>query len=352
MRYLLEQSDETITTHSGLALAGLLLSKTKLEKKLNRVPLPDRTAPNISHFEIIASYIGLLCQGKSDFDHIEPFRRDPFFRQSLMISNVSSSPTLRQRMDMGAKTGWAKLIVEQSVSLLGLLKANITPCLDELVPLDIDVSPFDNSGTKKEGVSCTYKKIDGYAPVFAYLGEEGYGVNVELREGKEHSQNNTPSFLEQSIENARLVTSSKLFVRMDSGFDSINNIKICIKENCDYLIKRNLRRESKEEWLTIAQKQGRRSDPRPGKITYSGETFLAKDLKQFLRVIFKVTETTIDEKGQVLLIPDIVVDTYWTSLKHSPEEVIKQYQNHGTSEQFHSEIKTELDLERLPSGKF
>jgi len=39
--------------------------------------------------------------------------------------------------------------------------------------LDIDVTPFDNSGTKKEGVSRTYKGMDGYAPIFAYLGEEG-----------------------------------------------------------------------------------------------------------------------------------------------------------------------------------
>lgn len=148
---------------------------------------------------------------------------------------------------MGAKTGWAKLVIEQSVSLLGLLQAKISPCLDQLVPLDIDVSPFDNSGTKKEGVSCTYKKVDGFAPVFAYLGEEGYGVNVELREGKEHSQNNTPFFLEQSIANARLAINSKLLVRMDSGFDSVKNIKLCLKENCDYLIKRNLRKESKDD---------------------------------------------------------------------------------------------------------
>jgi len=92
MRYLLEQSDETLTTHSGLALVGLLLSKTELEKKLSRKPLPDRTAPTISHFDIIASYIGLLCQGKSDFDHIVPFRQDPFFSQALMINTVLSSP--------------------------------------------------------------------------------------------------------------------------------------------------------------------------------------------------------------------------------------------------------------------
>lgn len=28
------------------------------------------------------------------------------------------------------------------------------------------------------------------------------------------------------------------------------------------------------------------------------------------------------------------------------------YADHGTSEQFHSEIKTDMDMERLPSGKF
>ena len=53
MRYLLEQSDETLTTHSGMALVGLMLSKTELEKKLNRTPLPDRATPNIPNFEVI-----------------------------------------------------------------------------------------------------------------------------------------------------------------------------------------------------------------------------------------------------------------------------------------------------------
>jgi len=33
-------------------------------------------------------------------------------------------------------------------------------------------------------------------------------------------------------------------------------------------------------------------------------------------------------------------------------EVARLYEDHGTSEQFHSEMKSELDLERLPSGKF
>jgi hypothetical protein len=32
--------------------------------------------------------------------------------------------------------------------------------------------------------------------------------------------------------------------------------------------------------------------------------------------------------------------------------VIELYKHHGTHEQFHSEFKTDLDLERMPSGKF
>jgi hypothetical protein len=32
--------------------------------------------------------------------------------------------------------------------------------------------------------------------------------------------------------------------------------------------------------------------------------------------------------------------------------VIRLYEDHGTHEQFHSEFKIDLDLERLPSGKF
>ena len=49
------------------------------------------------------------------------------------------------------------------------------------VPVDIDVSPFDNSGSHKAGVSRTYKNFDGYAPIFAYIRTEWYLCNAELR---------------------------------------------------------------------------------------------------------------------------------------------------------------------------
>jgi hypothetical protein len=66
----------------------------------------------------------------------------------------------------------------------------------------------------------------------------------------------------------------------------------------------------------------------------------------------RVVERRIDKRGQHLLVPDIQIEGWWTSLSEAPETVIERYQDHGTHEQFHSEIKTDLDLERLPSGKF
>jgi len=351
MKFILEQTEENITTHTGLSLVGLLVSKTSLKERLNQTSLPGVSDPEIPHGDIAVSYLGLLCQGKSDFDSIEPFWEEPFFAMALGLEHTPSSPTLRQRLDMAAQNfKWRQIILEESVNLIKNAGAPVTPVTlkgRQYVPLDIDVSPFDNSNTKKEGVSRTYKGFDGYAPIFAYLGEEGYTVNGELREGKEHCQKNTPFFLAQSIRFARQLTALPLLVRMDSGNDSGDNIRVCLEEGADFIIKRNLRKESAEEWLKIAKEKGLRCLDRPGKDVYLGSLF-----RNGLRIVFKVIERTVRADGQLLLFPEIEVETWWTSLDFPASVIVELYEAHGTSEQFHSEIKTELDLERLPSGKF
>jgi hypothetical protein len=41
-----------------------------------------------------------------------------------------------------------------------------------------------------------------------------------------------------------------------------------------------------------------------------------------------------------------------TQLDLPAREIARLYEDHGTSEQYHSEMKSELDLERLPDGKW
>ena len=70
-------------------------------------------------------------------------------------------------------------------------------------------------------------------------------------------------------------------------------------------------------------------------------------------IAFEVTERFTDAKtGERFLIPELEVSTWWTNLTEDEATCINLYHNHATSEQFHSELKTDMDIEKLPSGKF
>lgn len=125
------------------------------------------------------------------------------------------------------------------------------PCGYVLV--DMDASPFNNSKTNKEGMSRTYKGYEGYTPMFAYIGSEGYLANLELREGKQHCQKGTPKFLNEAIGICRQLTDEPMLFRLDSGNGSTENIGILLEQGCYFIIKHNLRKESKEDWLKMAK---------------------------------------------------------------------------------------------------
>jgi Transposase DDE domain group 1 len=354
VEFIIKEGDEHLTSHSGLALIGALLNRTELGARLDAVMLPGCREPKILHGDIVKSMVGLLCMGKPDYDAIEAFREVPFFRYSLGLGQCPASPTLRQRLDV-VNGAFDQIVKEESARLIRNTAAEIgtvSTGKGELAALDIDVSPFDNSKTKKEGVSRTYKGVDGYAPIFAYLGREGYQVNVEFREGSQHSQKDAPAFLRESIRYAKMITDKCILVRLDAGNDSLDNIAICIEKETNWLIKRNLRRENVQDWLKIAQEKGKKEAPREGKTVWRGETHrTVEGFADPLRIVFEVTERTMKD-GQCLLVPEVEVETYWTSLEDDPYQLVLLYHDHGTCEQFHSEIKSDMDLERLPSEHF
>jgi len=358
VEFVISQTDESLTTHSGLALVGQILRRSQLAKRLDAIPLEGRPQPQISHGEVATAMIGLLCLGKPDFDAVEAFRDDPFFGYALGLETVPSAATLRQRLDQLRHVPDG-VVRAESAAIVARHAPQLTPCYQvedgrvaDWLPLDIDVSPFDNSDTKKEGVSRTYKKVDGYAPIFAYLGQEGYLVNCQLREGKQHSAKDFGAFLKQTLKLARRITDEKLLVRLDGAHDDLETIRLCEQTpKVDFLIKRNRRGESIEEWVQEAEACGNYHQPREGEEVYCGHTFW--DRQEYTgRVIYQVTRRTTDEHGQLLLLPELEVHTWWTSLDAPPEDIVALYDQHGTSEQFHSELKTDMDLERLPSGKF
>jgi hypothetical protein len=352
---MIQDGTERLLPTAGLALIGALLDHTHIAERVNQVRLPQCLAPEIPHSDVISAMIGVLCLGTPKFAAIEPFREDPFFAQSLGLTTCPSEPTLRQRLD-AVETAFHGILKEESARLLRQRIPALAPLITSdgaFVPIDADVSVFDQSGSQKEGVSNTYKNVPGYAPNFAYLGREGYLLNVELRDGKQHCQAGTPAFLRDAFAFARQITDHALLLRLDAGNDSQDNITECLAAGVAWIIKRNLRKESLDEWLALAKLVGTASHPRPGKTVWQGETMgTVAGGAGPLRIVFEVTERTTTLTGQGLLIPEIEVDTYWTSLSAPAAEVIALYHDHGTSEQFHSELKTDMGLERLPSTWF
>ena len=145
-------------------------------------------------------------------------------------------------------------------------------------------------------------------------------------------------------------------MRLDSGHDAMDN-RFQIKEaGVDFIIKWNPRRQDLSEWVKEADVQAQWETHREGKrVAVYSETIeeSLKDKTEAFRRVIRVIERTIDKHGQRLLIPDITLEGWWTTLDEDSidnESIIQLYREHATSEQFHSEFKTDLDIERLPSA--
>lgn len=348
--FKLEQSStEIISPHGGLALVGQCLNKQTSLAKTSRSIVKRHGIANI---DLIRTYLGLICLGKSDFEAVEQARHDPFFKAALGIKQSPSSARLRQRFDEDARA-LIPLLDEASVEFLRNTAVPLGTLATGHVPLDMDVFPMDNSNSKKEGVAYTYKGHDGYAPIASYLGTVGWSLGCELRPGNQHANNEFIHTLDRVLPRARRLTDAPILVRLDSAHDAAENRHYFRTHGADYLIKWNPRTQEGLAWVDKANAAGAIwCHGRPGKL----ETLVSEPLDDTEdRLIVKVTVRQSDAKGQLFLEPQISLEGWTTSLKPEVADdaaVIALYRDHATSEQFHSEFKTDLDLERLPSGKF
>ena len=363
--FIVKQLDYDLTPVAGLALVGHHLNRLAPVFKQLDGALPVKNG--VANSDILRSYVGLLVQGKSDFDAIENFRGDAFFKQALGIQLLPSSPTLRQRMDARADDlfDFLPTLIE---TLLTAARPDygVLPC--GWLALDVDTFTMDNGDTAKDGVGRTYAGVDGYCPLAAYLGSHGFCLELALRPGVQHSASETQFNFERVIPMAQRLSAAgpkaPILARLDSGFDSAALMREIESYNqagvpqLDWLIKWNPR---SSDVAALAERLEADATtlwehPRAGKrVTLWEQELHIEGIERPLRRVLRLTERTIDAQGQLLIEPKLTLDGWSTSLsakQFDAKAVIALYADHGTHEQFHSEFKTDLDLERLPSGKF
>ena len=362
---IVKQLNYDLTPVAGLALVGHHLKRLAPVFKQVDKTLPVRTGVKTS--DIVRSYLGLLVQGKSDFDAIENFRGDTFYKQALGIELLPSSATLRQRLDARASD-----LFDFLPTLIETLLTSARPDYGVLpcgwLPLDIDTFAMDNGGTAKEGVGRTYAGVDGFCPLAAYLGAQGFCLELALRPGVQHSASETQFNFERVIPMAQRLSAAgpkrPILLREDSGFDSAAQMRAIESYNragqpqLDFLIKWNPRSTDVSEVAEQREADAttRWEHPREGKrVTVWEQALRIEGVERPLRRVLRLIERTIDATGQLLIEPRLTLEGWSTSLRgrqFDAKAIIALYADHGTHEQFHSEFKTDLDLERLPSGKF
>jgi len=363
MNFDIELTSTPITSHAGLAFIGEKLGEAKFARHMQTIGPANPRSDRIPDADLAKTMVGLICVGKPYFDAAGEYTDDPYFPQVLGLQRLPSPEILRQRIEA--------LPTEAGNAFRGfttrLLAAHPEHLSEEhhgrhYMPIHIDVTPMDNSGSHKEGVSCTYQNVDGYAPIFAYAGPHGFMLDNELRPGKSHCNcEGAGEWFDRTLQRAAAVApeDTPRLVVTDAGHDAAKNLILFAQTGqTDFVVKKNLRKSDPAEWMAEARRQTGEQNfqnidagarcwygQRTVEVTHEAE-------KATIRQVWRATERVADSDGQLLTEPEITIDAYWTSLEWTPKEIQAFYQQRGTSEQFHSELKTDLDLERLPSGKF
>ncbi len=348
------QGSEEVNSNGGFSLVKKQLDgNIRMKDWDSKLPAaPNSLYPTSA---IVRSGIGLMAAGDSGYADIEKFRSDFLFRR-LVGGDVPSQETFRQRLDALAEGDWRSVLDASVGDLLSRVRlTRIDVDGEELIPLDIDVSVLEDTGSRKEGVSPTYRKVNGYAPIFCHVGREGFMVANELRPGSQHGENGAVEFLKRCV-GIMLEAGYKageLLVRVDSGHDSSDFIEALSELGVKFLVKRNPRSESPEQLLDSIRHYEEPEQVRPGKTIYRGvrsdkSPANFPEYRGFM--VVEAVERTVLADGQALLMPSIELSSWWTNQPYSVRRCAALYRDHGTGEQFHSELKCDMGIELLPSG--
>ena len=376
MIFNIQYTDQYLHNNTGLSIISKLIDSVKPISIFKAHGISTSSRSNdFSDQDIIFSALGLLSLGQPHYESIDLFKTDRLFKKALGLDNLPSKESLRQRLDHIAQYNAFALEAICKWNFLFLQKHAKPLCIkgEQMIPVDFDVTVLDNTGSHKQGVEQTYQKnIKGFAPMMTNIGRQGYLLNHEFRKGSAHSNcAGTFEYILKSMRLARtLCPKQTLLARLDSGNDAEKNlVALSQLNNTYYLIKHHLKGRNaavSKQRLTqyVLENYTSKEVIDKNTIRYFAEqvslvgmydeknNFIEKQCRKILSVVQINNDINT---GQPLLIPYLSLHQWRTNLpktNFSPQDVIQLYKDHATSEQFHSEFKTDLDIEKLPSSKF
>lgn len=381
MEITFKQGRDIYESHPGLSLVYKITRGLGLNKR--NVFLEESSRPGyIPYGTIIQAEIFKQCHALTNYADIDKMNGDPLF--SELLGRTISPETLRQKLDaLGKVDGILEKVDDLNFKMLQQCSFTTEEYNGKkFIPLDLDVTPFLNPGVHKMGVSRTYKGEDGFSPMMSYLG--GYAVCFQLREGTQHSENGTPEYLQDYLDRIKgiNVDLESVLVRADSAHDDEKFLNTCLSNHTNFIVKVNPRSEDYTDVIRFVKTKRQPDILKNGnkKYYYVGlkPPRAGVDRNSLYRV-YEIEEEALTDNESLLKFcelseddPDFGreswikyhVESYWTNLeigevnKIGFDEIkiakmcIESYHNHATSEQYHSEVKTDMNMELLPSKYF
>lgn len=359
-----------LTGRGGLVFVGAMLERfTDFRDSFNRAFM--KGPGGIPFGDVLTGYLASLCTGSSDFAGVSHLYGSLWAARALQVDRVASPETTRQDMDRLADQCLPQCKERIDAAALDLIVRQglrPSPLRTGHVPVDGDTTPQDNSKTHKEGIGWTYKNFDGYNPFLLYTGTQGFCLGGEFRTGTQHGQKNAPAFIRTHL---RLLKDrfdiTKILVRLDSAFDAAETFLTILDEKADFIISANPRGMDFASWIAEARALPRCAWTRKAgfknlRVAYlsrlEARAFEGREIlvRRVVRMHKRLEREVAEPGGHApILGKRVVIEadySWWTTLELPEREIAELYANHATSEQFHSELKGELDLERMPSGKF
>ena len=262
----IEETSDTLTSRAGLALFARYLDRIGIAWFAERWLGPIRkNKKGSSAFECMRQILLFLVDGTSrHLTHFDALKDDPGYAATIerRPDDLLSSHAVKRffgNISFGRIWLLRKLLQEIFIWRLCLEKPKI-------VILDLDVMVLDNDDAlKRQGVTPTYKKVKGFAPLQMVYGR--IIIDAVLRAGHHHS-NHKDSTEKMVAHIVRLIRrryrkSVPIIIRQDAGYFDQKLFDLYEKLDIGYLsggklykdIKKFVAQQPGEQWSTHLNKQ-------------------------------------------------------------------------------------------------
>lgn len=338
--FKLEQTNDLITAHAGLALLGeFAVGLALLDAVDKQLPAPGSGAGYRASQYVLPLLLMLNGGGKS-LEDLRQIRDDQGLREVLALHRMPSSDAtgdwLRRNAGSACLQGLGKVNVR--VLKRGLKYDGIAG-----YTVDIDATGIE---AEKHSAKMTYKGYTGYMPMVGHLAENGLIVGDEFREGNASPGSRNLEFIKYCQQQLPKGKSIKAF-RADSAsyqaqvinYCQANGITFAIGADLDEAVVRQIKSIGSKHWHAYQN----------GFIAQTVHC-MNKTHQAFRLVVIRrpVQGKLFEQTGETERYTAIA-----TNGRQEPEQLVQWYNQRGQcSENRIKELKIGFGMERMPCGQF